>query len=82
VTLWEVPATVRSLYPETKLEKELLVDTSRRYPVAPAVATQFAVNEDAVIDVAVEGVGATHSVNAVIVVEFALVPKGFTALTR
>jgi hypothetical protein len=57
VTDCDVPLTVRLLYPVTKLEKLLTVETSRRYEVALETLLQLDVNEVDAIFVAACAVG-------------------------
>jgi hypothetical protein len=70
------------LKPETKLVKLMSVATSRKYPVAPDAADQFAVREVDVTSVAEVAVGGNGAVSCEPDVEFILVPPALVALSR
>jgi hypothetical protein len=70
------------LNPETGSVNNVSVATSRKYPVAPGDADQFALNAVELTDIAADAVGATGAVSCELIPEFTLVPPVLVALSR
>ena len=74
--------TERLLYPVTKDEKLLTVDTSKKYPVAAVPALQLVLKETSVTLVAAETVGDAGAVVTVPLIALLDVPLVLLARTR